>query len=68
MSRESINITINADQVAEIYWALVARNDVLIKEKNDNNTSLGRIAECQFKRNNDALRLIEDTIREMNYS
>ena len=68
MSKEQVTVTLSADTVGEIYWALVSRNNVLMKEKNDKTSRTVQIAERQYQRNNDALRMVEDLIHEMNYS
>lgn len=70
MSKDTVTLTLTSDEVGEIYWALVARNNVLLKEKNDKTQrgALVRISERQFERNNNALRMIEDAIHEMNYA
>ena len=70
MTHKTITLEVNEDELATIYWALAARNDVLLHAKNDKSRhgSLIRIDERQFDRNNHALRLVEDAIHELNYA
>jgi len=70
MTNKTITLELTEDELATVYWALAARNDVLIQAKNDKSRhgSLMRIDERQFDRNNHALRIIEDAIHELNYS
>lgn len=70
MTIKTVTMTFNEDEIASIYWALAARNDVLLHAKNDKSRhgSLIRIDERQFERNNHALRLVEDALHQLNYS
>ena len=68
MSKENVTVTLSSDQVAEIYWSLVSRVNVLMKDKSDKHSRTASISERQYKRVNDTLRMVEDLIHQMNYS